>query len=845
MARLAGTTAIQAAQASTRSNATSRSAAPALPASRPPNTRITRSQSREVSLEPAFSRPTRRQPGGLTVVAENLSLEQAAAVEPVAALSEDAEDAEAAQRRLSPRLSTGSAGALSAFSGTTAKTSFSDGVVAGLDRDILLESLPELERIASKLLDLLAPPGNSSEELELLIKDLAVPNSKASKLCDLREAALDLQRKPFGDHVTPYLRPDIVLRGLLQIHSIEHLGVGLWRPDDIVYKANLATFARQILGYRQGRRDLFEDLAGLEQTFPLILLRRFRATGDGLLTAGSSAFLDKTFHIALSLRTQLAMTDLLVRQTEPDYDPKDIVARIFFDLPTDIAPTAIDMKVLRRARSYKGWDVSGLSNPDGSLPERYVKAVEERVEAFEECFTSDRARVGSSIVRLEAKYSWRAFQLQTMEFIALRRDEIDSSISRAGGVATIMQKLSGEIARRESHPRVTGSDPEEVDSIAQNPGRTPTSALKQAKTVTRTTFDKNALALLKEADRRSSGHVATPAFDLTAAKPDRTLDKPNHPQQLQHEEQWQSIDDIEYDGKGPAPKLTSAERRLAQNRRVERENKENKRAMQVDDAVSKSRSFIDRQTDAKRLEFDESQATQQPVSITSTSSTAKRPLPDEQPDDEEISQDEGYQHDNRQAPAAQRKERTSAAPSLRPVEPSPAPVPTSSPAKRQRRNLDQDWAPSTASQFAEPSAPNGTASYEYAQLNALAKKLSATQKQQRQRHAPDRNQNRQPWSNEETQKLIDLVEEHGVSWKHLKEQDEKGDDVLHRRTPEDLRFKCRNIKSDFLKIQHVNPDFVLPQNFDMVQFGQNMIDALAKFGVRYEQYPIRSGASGA
>ncbi|KAK4980951.1 hypothetical protein LTR66_010271 [Elasticomyces elasticus] len=784
---------------------------------------------------------------GLTVVAEDLSLEQAAAVEPVAALGEDAEDVEAAQRRLSPRLSTGSAGALSAFSGTTAKTSFSDGVVAGLDRDILLESLPELERIASKLLDLLAPPGNSSEELELLVKDLAVPNSKASKLCDLRETALDLQRKPFGDHVTPYLRPDIVLRGLLQINSIEHLGVGLWRPDDIVYKANLATFARQILGYRQGRRDLFEDLAGLEQTFPLILLRRFRATGDGLLTAGSSAFLDKTFHIALSLRTQLAMTDLLVRQTEPDYDPKDIVARIFFDLPTDIAPTAIDMKVLRCARSYRGWDVSGLSNPDGSLPERYVKALEERVEAFEECFTSDRARVGSSIVRLEAKYPWRAFQLQTMKFIALRRYEIDSSISRAGGVATIMQKLSGEIARRESHPRVTGSDPEEADSITQNPGRTPTSALKQAKTVTRTTFDKNALALLKEADRRSSGQVATPAFDLTAAKPDRTLDKPNQPQQLQHEEPWQSIDDIEYDGKGPAPKLTSAEQRLAQNRRVERENKENKRAMQVDHAVSKSRSFIDRQTDAKRLEFDESQATQQPVSIPSTSSTAKRPLPDEQPDDEEISQDEGYQHDNRQAPAAQRKERTSAAPSLRPVEPSPAPVPTSSPAKRQRQNPDPDpdWALSTASQSAEPSAPNGTARYDQTQVNALAKKFSARKKQQKQRHDPDRNQNRQPWSNEETQKIIDLVEEYGVSWKSLKDLDKKGDNVLHRRTPEDLRFKCRNIKSDYLKIQHVNPDFVLPQNFDMVALGQNTIDALAKVGVHYEQWRVRSGASGA
>ncbi|KAK4890417.1 hypothetical protein LTR28_002605, partial [Elasticomyces elasticus] len=175
------------------------------------------------------------------------------------------------------------------------------------------------------------------------------------------------------------------------------------------------------------------------------------------------------------------------------------------------------------------------------------------------------------------------------------------------------------------------------------------------------------------------------------------------------------------------------------------------------------------------------------------------------------------------------------------------PVPTSSPAKRQRQNPDPDpdWALSTASQSAEPSAPNGTARYDQTQVNALAKKFSARKKQQKQRHDPDRNQNRQPWSNEETQKIIDLVEEYGVSWKSLKDLDKKGDNVLHRRTPEDLRFKCRNIKSDYLKIQHVNPDFVLPQNFDMVALGQNTIDALAKVGVHYEQWRVRSGASGA
>lgn len=54
-----------------------------------------------------------------------------------------------------------------------------------------------------------------------------------------------------------------------------------------------------------------------------------------------------------------------------------------------------------------------------------------------------------------------------------------------------------------------------------------------------------------------------------------------------------------------------------------------------------------------------------------------------------------------------------------------------------------------------------------------------------------------PWSVEEENCLVDLIELHGTSWGVLKKMDT--DSRLHRRTPEDIRLKARLLKMDFLK----------------------------------------------
>ena len=77
--------------------------------------------------------------------------------------------------------------------------------------------------------------------------------------------------------------------------------------------------------------------------------------------------------------------------------------------------------------------------------------------------------------------------------------------------------------------------------------------------------------------------------------------------------------------------------------------------------------------------------------------------------------------------------------------------------------------------------------------NGAAKRITASQ--------PKAPQSRRAWTEDETERLLELIDEHGTSWKELKlrdqEQPERG--VLMNRDQVALKDKARNMKFDFLK----------------------------------------------
>lgn len=244
-----------------------------------------------------------------------------------------------------------------------------------------------------------------------------------------------------------------------------------------------------------------------------------------------------------------------------------------------------------------------------------------------------------------------------------------------------------------------------------------------------------------------------------------------------------------------SPRKTQVERFRQQAMAQAKENKEN----------LQQRSLLDPQPGATRVEWQEDEDSQkvpvrqrggfrlprhlQPTSQATTQQ--KRPRED---DIDDPSEDEGFQNDTRNMAPPVRN----AAPPRQLVQHPRSPLmqrspsASQSPPKRQRRN------PGQAIDLYEPPSRHGSeqapGGYDYPLVSQLAKIKS---QRMAQRRAP---RERKAWTPAETNQLIHLIGETGCSWSRLKQMDEATpENILWHRKPEDLRFKARNMKVDFLK----------------------------------------------
>ena len=114
-----------------------------------------------------------------------------------------------------------------------------------------------------------------------------------------------------------------------------------------------------------------------------------------------------------------------------------------------------------------------------------------------------------------------------------------------------------------------------------------------------------------------------------------------------------------------------------------------------------------------------------------------------------------------------------------------------SPPKRARtqdpQREDEGRAASNTAPLRERPPP--TQADVYATINSTAKARNAG--------LPRPTQVRKPWTIEETDKLLDLIQEFGPKWARLKSEDKRG--VLGQRDQVALKDKARNMKLDYLK----------------------------------------------
>ena len=111
--------------------------------------------------------------------------------------------------------------------------------------------------------------------------------------------------------------------------------------------------------------------------------------------------------------------------------------------------------------------------------------------------------------------------------------------------------------------------------------------------------------------------------------------------------------------------------------------------------------------------------------------------------------------------------------------------------KRVRIQAANGTRAQSIAQDRQSSRPPPSQVEEYRAANAAAKERKAWQVK------PP--QVRKGWTDEETQRLLELIEEHGTSWALLKSEDFAAGNILASRDQVALKDKARNMKMDYLK----------------------------------------------
>lgn len=708
-------------------------------------------------------------------------------------IATDAAAAAAAAEAEAARRTSGNSG----MSGTTVKTSFSQEEIGELDPDVMVDLLPSLSTASEDLAKLLVPVDPKSRSV--VRKEIRTPGSKFNKLYMNRVTTLSTHKHSFGS--TEYIQPSIVLRALLGVQNMRDVPQGLWRPDSVIYKINLAQMLNCVLILLVDNVQITEEgksaIDNLDVHFPAAI-------------AGPE-FKQNAFQLCLSLLTQISIIHVTESMTHPEFDAEKVVMNTFY------APDQDGDMVFRHKNVLH---MMHLSEADQSA---YSATIQQLVYRLTGTFGSTTDTV-AALGALRARYPWEAFVEHVIQYYLEKKLELDEQISAVGGIDQIMLGLAEEVDRRKDARAA-----EVKRQSFSRPGGTP-----------KKSFGKGGIKALKAREKQLAANAAPPTPAPTATAPVAQMTElsvapaanPNtntavpvyaavQPELalVPDDDGFNRLEDDDYPIQ-PTQAQSTARSTLAALTSLQATQRQNA-------AKGKGRSFIDRQEGATRVNFDESQQLtdyrvpenfQYPASSapergpyyqSPRRTAAKRAYEEDEPEEFEPTQDQGFQVDTRDITAAADQRRREA-PQSRPVQPrfsgvastaAPGPsgaqaTPTQSPAKRQRKNPG-----STIPQPLAPFDPDDDtqipSDQRFQRAKVAARHGTITARQNK------ATQVRTPWSDQEESALIDLIEEEGgdgIHYSRLKAFDDgKTEPMLARRSAEDMRFKARNMKETFLK----------------------------------------------
>ncbi|KAE8407791.1 hypothetical protein BDV37DRAFT_240083 [Aspergillus pseudonomiae] len=300
-----------------------------------------------------------------------------------------------------------------------------------LDPELMLESLPGLERSAKDVLDFLVPSSADLKSIVNMAKRLSDPRNTQSKRLTLRKAALKNQPGWFeGKTYIDVTRANESLSSHLTKDGVELN----WSAEPILHRANCARFSLEVL-LASGNSNAFKKaIRDVESLFPLPFMRDLvTCRGDAV---GESALVKDTFQLALEIRTQFLIMQLENHQHEHAFDPNFILEDGFFlDVSADEAFDSSDALM-------RGFNLPRL-NVEGSLPDEFREAAYDR---FEEMVANlpDEDDI-FDIDDLKTTYPWRSFLLRAARWIRKRCEEIDEDLNRQQSAEAAREEFFAEI----------------------------------------------------------------------------------------------------------------------------------------------------------------------------------------------------------------------------------------------------------------------------------------------------------------------------------------------------------------------------------------------------------------
>lgn len=373
-----------------------------------------------------------------------------------------------------------STGGLSQSTGPRYDT-FSQTELQLLDPENMESNLEDLNSQARKLLAQFRNPSGRADELKSLIRQFQNPDSRERQKVKNCWADLQVLQSVFTSS-GEYLKPETILRSLLRKKHTQPLPKASkpWRPDDVIYKANLAILVHTVMT-GSADHDTIDALMGAEQIFSSPFALKF-VTPGGRTMPGHSNLIPDTFEFALELRTQVLVGNLranmtqsaaafMIRNAMLDFDDND----------DDYGDDASEHQMLNHALSHnryaKGWELLdphtlGTEEYAGMIIRRAGEITTALFSDIKDPFVDSSASLESGLAKLRKMFPWEQFQKHLLRWANLRLSEIDNSIKQLGGIDEIVTALEQEIRNRLDNPHAYDnedvSDEQALPSVERN-----------------------------------------------------------------------------------------------------------------------------------------------------------------------------------------------------------------------------------------------------------------------------------------------------------------------------------------------------------------------------------------